>query len=72
MKAKEIRAINKDEMERKVIDLKEELLHLRFQHTVGQLENSQKLKAIKKDIARIKTIANELSKPAIKVDTKKE
>ena len=59
MKAREIREMNLDEMQRKVGDLKEELFNLRFQHEIGQLENPQRMKQTQKDIARIKTIISE-------------
>ena len=72
MKANDIRGLSTDEMARKAIELKEELFNLRFQHAVGQLENQQKMKQTKRDIARIKTIMNEVSKKAITEDTKNE
>lgn len=56
MKASEIREMSVDEMNEKLGDLKKELFNLRFQHAVNQLENTARLKAVKKDIARIKTI----------------
>ena len=56
MKASEIRALSRDEMQQKLTDLKHELFNLRFQNEIGQLENSSKLKQTKKDIARIMTI----------------
>ena len=56
MKASEIKDLSMEEMLRKLDDLKEELFNLRFQHTTGQLENSQKMKQTKRDIARVKTI----------------
>ena len=56
MKASEIRDLNMDEMHRKLTDLKEELFNLRFQHETGQLENPQKMKQAKRDIARVKTV----------------
>jgi large subunit ribosomal protein L29 len=56
MKASEIRDLNMEEMHRKLADLKEELFNLRFQHETGQLENPQKMKQTKRDIARVKTI----------------
>jgi len=65
VKANEIRGLSKDEMTLKVDEMKEELFNLRFQNTVGQLENQQKMKKTKRDIARIKTIMNEHSKAAI-------
>jgi large subunit ribosomal protein L29 len=61
MKASEIRDMNLDEMHRKVSDLKEELFNLRFQHEIGQLENPQRMKQAKRDIARLKTIAKEVT-----------
>jgi large subunit ribosomal protein L29 len=61
MKASEIREIGLQELKQKVIDLKEELFNLRFQHQVGQLENPQRLKETKKDIARLKTVINEVA-----------
>jgi len=59
MKAQEIREKSNNELEKEVISLKEELFTMRFQQATGQLENSAKLKSIKKDIARIKTILTE-------------
>ena len=59
MKPSEIRELSLEEKLRKANDLKEELFNLRFQHEIGQLENSQKMKQIKRDIARIKTIIKE-------------
>ncbi|MBU4344701.1 MAG: 50S ribosomal protein L29 [Desulfobacteraceae bacterium] len=59
MKAGEIRDLNLEERQRKLVDLKEELFNLYFQHEIGQLENPQKMKQIKCDIARIKTIIKE-------------
>ena len=61
MKASEIRDMNPDEMQIKVSELKEELFNLRFQHEIGQLENPQRMKQTKKDIARMETIINEVT-----------
>ncbi len=59
MKASEIIELSLEERHRKVTDLKEELFNLRFQHEIGQLENPQKMKQTKHDIARIKTVIRE-------------
>jgi len=59
MKSSEIREMTGEEIERKVNDLKEELFNLRFQHGAGQLENPQKMKQVKREIARCQTIARE-------------
>ncbi len=56
MKARELRELSGDELIRKEDELKDQLFKLKFQHALGQLENAMKLKSIKKDIARIKTI----------------
>ncbi len=61
MKASEIRDMTAQELENKFVDLKKELFALRFQHTVNQLDNPARLKAVKKDIARIKTVLREQS-----------
>ena len=61
MKASEIRELSIDEMQQKAVDLQQELFNLRFQHASGQLENPQKMKQVKRDIARIKTILREAS-----------
>ena len=60
MKASEISEMNLDEMQRKVSDLKEELFNLRFQHEIGQLENPNKMKQTRRDIAQVKTIIREV------------
>jgi large subunit ribosomal protein L29 len=59
MKASEIRDMAPEEREKKLLDLKEELFNLRFQHEVGQIENPKKIKETKCDIARLKTIIKE-------------
>ena len=61
MRASEIRDLNLDEMHRKVSDLREELFNLRFQHEIGQLEDPQRMKQTKRDIARLKTIIQEVA-----------
>ncbi len=63
MKASEVRDLSAEELESKLKDLKAELFNLRFQLTINQLDNPMRIKAVKKDIARVKTIIreNELS-----------
>ena len=56
MKASEIRALSADERAKKLAELKEELFNLRFQQAINQLENPMRIKAVKKDIARILTV----------------
>ncbi|MCD7727345.1 MAG: 50S ribosomal protein L29 [Ruminococcus sp.] len=55
MKASEIKELTADELEEKLGELKQELFNLRFQHAVNQLDNPMRMKAVKRDIARVKT-----------------
>lgn len=59
MKAADIRNLKTAEINSKIAELKAELFNLRFQHAVGQLENTARLKTIKKTIAQMKTIITE-------------
>ena len=59
MNAKEIREYNISELNDKLAKLKEELFNLRFQLAINQLENPMRIVAVKKDIARIKTVIRE-------------
>ena len=54
-----IRELNDVELNKKLADLKEELFTLRFQHAINQLDNPMRLKAVRKEIAVIKTIIRE-------------
>lgn len=54
-----IRELSAAELEKRLQDLKEELFNLRFQHAINQLENPMRLKAVKKEIAIVKTIIRE-------------
>ena len=56
MKASELRELSVEELQRKLTELKEELFNLRFQLAVNQLENSARIGAVKKDIARVSTV----------------
>jgi large subunit ribosomal protein L29 len=56
MKASELRELSAAELSQKLADLKSELFNLRFQHTINQLDNPLRLKAVRKDIARVKTL----------------
>ncbi len=56
MKASELRGMKPIELDKKLSELKEELFNLRFQHAINQLENPQRIKVVKRDIARVKTV----------------
>ncbi|MGN1444467.1 MAG: 50S ribosomal protein L29 [Acutalibacteraceae bacterium] len=60
MKASEIRKLSAAEMDAKLADLKKELFNLRFQQAVNQLDNPMRINAVKKDIARIKTVQRDI------------
>ena len=60
MKAKELRAMNKTELENKVGELKAELFNLRFQLATGQLQNTTVIASTKRDIARCMTVLRQL------------
>lgn len=55
----EIRGLDLQEMNSKLMDLKSELFNLRFQLAVGQLENPMRIREVKKSIAQVKTIMKE-------------
>ena len=59
MKASEIRKMSEAELKEKLVSLKKDLFFLRMQHATNQLENPMQLAAVKKDIARVKTIIRE-------------
>jgi len=59
MKAKELRELTSEQLTEKLNEFKSELFSLRFQLATGQLENTARIKMVKKDIARVKTILAE-------------
>ena len=59
MKASEVREMTADELNSKLADLKAELFNLRFQLAINQLDNPMRISAVKKDIARVKTVIRE-------------
>jgi large subunit ribosomal protein L29 len=59
MKYSEIKALSAEELDAKLKELKEELFNLRFQLAINQLENTNRISEVKKDIARVMTVKNE-------------
>jgi large subunit ribosomal protein L29 len=57
MKAADVRAMSLDQLDDEVLKLKKEQFNLRFQRATGQLENTSRVRVIRRDIARMKTIA---------------
>ena len=80
MKAGQVRGMTADQLADELIKLKKEQFNLRFQAASGQLENTARVRQIRRDIARIKTIARQepasaakpkaQAKPAAKAETK--
>lgn len=59
MKAREIRELTDAEAQAKLRDLRQELLHLRFQQQHARLDRPSRIRAVRRDIARVETILNE-------------
>ena len=72
MKAADVRAMTLDQLDDEVLKLKKEQFNLRFQRATGQLENTGRVRVIRRDIARMKTIAAQrragMSEPAPKAE----
>lgn len=60
MKANEFTSMSKEQLTEKVAELKKDLFTLRFQLTTGQLQNTMQITAVKRDIARAKTVLRQL------------
>lgn len=61
MKAVDVRAMSADQLNEEILKLKKEQFNLRFQGATGQLENTARVRKLRRDIARIKTIQREKS-----------
>ena len=57
--AKELRDKSADQLREQLVDLKKEAFNLRFQQATGQLENTARMRAVRRDVARVKTILNQ-------------
>jgi len=71
MKAADVRAMTIDQLDDEVLKLKKEQFNLRFQRATGQLENTSRVRIIRRDIARMKTIAAQKrvgAEPAVKAE----
>ena len=71
MKAADVRAMSLDQLDDEVLKLKKEQFNLRFQRATGQLENTARVRVIRRDIARMKTIAAQKrvgAEPVVKAD----
>ena len=59
MKPEELRGLTPDQLDEQLATLKKEQFNLRFQRATGQLENTARVRAVRRDIARIKTVLGE-------------
>lgn len=59
MSADEYKAMSADDLRSKERELNEDLFHLRLQHATGQLRNSSRLRSVRREIARVKTVLNQ-------------
>jgi len=59
MKASDVRAMTEDQLSDELLKLKKEQFNLRFQKATGQIENTVRMRQVRRDIARIQTIARE-------------
>ena len=64
MKSEDVRAKSEDELKQQLLDLRKESFNLRFQKGSGQLENTARVREVRRDIGRIKTIINERRRTA--------
>jgi len=64
MNAAELRDKTPDQLRDQLASLKKEAFNLRFQQATGQLENTARMRAVKRDTARVKTILNEKARAA--------
>ena len=60
MKASEIKKLSPSELDAKLLELKDELFKLRFQQAINQFDNPMRISAVKKDIARVKTVQRDI------------
>lgn len=66
MKARELKKMSPEELDRRLVGLKEELFNLRFQLATNQLENPHRITDVKHDIARVKTVIRERELGAVR------
>jgi len=62
MKPSAVRALSMDELKQKELDLRKELFNLRFRLATGEVENPMRIRALRKDIARVLTVMTEMQR----------
>lgn len=68
LEAKALRDQNPDQLRDKLVELKKEAFNLRFQQATGQLENTARMRLVRRDVARVQTILNEKAAAAAKTE----
>ena len=68
MNAKELSGKTPDELRERLVTLKKEAFNLRFQQATGQLENTARMRAVRRDVARVKTVLNQKAAAAAKAE----
>jgi large subunit ribosomal protein L29 len=71
MKIADVRQMSADQLEDEILKLKKEQFNLRFQRATGQLENTSRVRIIRRDIAKMKTVVREKKAPAAGASAKK-
>ncbi|AQS49451.1 MULTISPECIES: 50S ribosomal protein L29 [Thioclava] len=66
MNAQELKAKTPDELRDQLVSLKKEAFNLRFQQATNQLENTARMRTVRRDVARIKTVLNQKAAEAAK------
>jgi len=66
MKASKFRDMSKEDLNQEVAELRKQLLRIRFQAATGQTESASKMKDIRRDIARIKTVLTEMERQGLR------
>jgi len=64
VKAEDLRKLARAELVQKIVETRDELFNVRIKHSTGQLENTARLKALRRDIARMETILSETREAA--------
>ena len=64
MKATDLRGKTPDQLREELVTLKKEAFNLRFQQATGQLENTARMRQVRRDVARVQTILNEAARAA--------
>ncbi len=68
MKATDVRDLSDDQLREKLLELKKEAFNLRFQQASGQLENTAHVRAVRRDVARVKTIIAERTRASAQTE----